>query len=333
MRGTAASSAAGWGDQTTGVQHPDDVAGPDVHDAWRLAYAIVADDDLATEAVRKAFVDAAPPENNASPSRLEFLAAAFRISLTRGAENPGQESDSAVTAALWQLAPEQRGALWLAKVDELDNEALGAVLGLTAANAGHVARRAAEWLDVTLDHESGPLCPEEVRLDDFLNDRLPDDETEAMRDHVPDCPTCRTKARAFEELADLREVLLAAVPEPPPELDLEAMGRLDRTSSAPGNATLAEPARRIPAVRPLALCCAALLILGLIGVALLRPARHAADPVSPSAPRAIVPRFSTTTVGSGGVVATTAGIPTKSATTVVVTTTSIPKVTFPTTKP
>ncbi len=215
----------------------------DVHDAWRLAYAIVADGDLATEAVRKAFVEAAPPEDSAlpsgrtaPPSRLDFLAATFRIGQTRAAENPNQESGSAVTTALWQLAPEQRGALWLAKVDELDDEALGTVLGLTAANAGHVASRAAEWLDVTLDHDSGPLCPDETRLDDFLNNRLPEDEAAGMKDHVPDCPTCRTKARAFAELADLRAVLLAAVPEPPAGLDLAALGRLDRTSPANGSA-------------------------------------------------------------------------------------------------
>jgi hypothetical protein len=296
-------------------------ASRDVHDAWRLAYVVVADEALATKAVARAFVDTAP--------RLEFLAATLRISLTRAAERVDRESASSVTTALWQLRPEQRGALWLATVNDLDDPSLGAVLGLTATNAGHVARRAAEWLDVALDHESGPLCPDEPRLADFLNGRLPDDEAVEMREHVPGCPTCQTKARVFDELADLKSVLVAAVPEPPEALTVESLRRPGREPSADGAPTLADGWPRTPAVRPLAASCAALLVLGLIGLAVVHPARHGADPARPSGVSAVVPGLPTTSA-TGGVVTSTASLPARSAATVAPTTTGIPAVTFPT---
>jgi hypothetical protein len=301
-----------------------------LHDAWQLAFVVVADADLATKAVTKAFIDTTYADVASSvPSRLELLATTVRISLTRAAESPDRESSSAVTTALWQLPAEQRAALWLARVNELDSPSLGVVLGLTSINAGHVATRAAEWLDVALDHESGPLCPEEVRLGDFVSGHLPGDEAKEMADHLPDCPTCRTKVRAFAELTDLKAVLVAAVPEPPAGLTAETLEHQEQNEPTNGTATLAEPPGRIPAVRPLALCCAALLIIGIIGIGLVRPGKSSSDPVVRNDPRAILPGLSTTPAG-GVILGSSTNLPNGPTPTVTVTTTSVPAVTFPT---
>ncbi len=331
MGRTAESSAADNGGHTGDLKQlagADAAMARDLHDAWQLAFVVVVDGELATKAVTKAFIDATPTDSVAAPSRLELLAAAFRIGLTRAAESPDRESDSAVTTALWQLPAEQRGALWLAKVNELDTSALAAVLGLTAPNAGEVAARAAEWLDVALDHESGPLCSEELKLADFIAGHLPADEERAMRRHLPDCHTCQTKERAFEELADLKAVLLAAVPEPPAWLRIETLEHQERNAPTSGTATLAEDPRRTPAFRPLAACCAILLIVGLIGMFLIRPAKGSTDPVGTNDSRAIVPQLSDTSA-NGALVGSSVDLP-ASATTITVTTTSVPAVTFPT---
>ncbi|MDQ6613869.1 MAG: hypothetical protein M3083_03755 [Actinomycetota bacterium] len=339
MRRKARSSAAVGDGQTADTKEktPRPIAdGPvahDLNDAWRLAFVVVADGDVATRAVTKAFFDTPPGLPGASPSRLELLAATFRVSLTGAAERPDRGSDSAVSRALWQLPPEQRGALWLAKVSELDDQSLGTVLGLTPSNAGHVATRAAEWLDVTLDHESGPLCYREPELADFIHGNLPEDKAEEMRLHLPDCPTCQAKERALEELSDLKAVLVRAVPEPPAALSLATLDEQERTPASTGTATLAPPARQTPAVRPLAACCAALLIVGAIGLAIVRPGNASTDPARSNAPRAIVPGSSTSPGGtSAGSTGSLANVPTRSAPTVTVTTTTIPGVTFPTIK-
>jgi hypothetical protein len=344
----------------------------DLRDAWRLAYLLVADRDRATTAVRRAYAEGSAAEGGQPPPRLGLLAATLRIGLAQSEQTPDLESPSAVTAALWQLAPEQRGALWLSRVNGLDDTSLGAVLGVTADNAGHVATRAAEWLDVTLDHDSGPLCPDEGRLAGYLTDRLPPEEAAEMREHVPGCPTCRAKVQAFEELADLPGVLTAAVPEPPFDLTAAPPGKPDRKAgnggfrnsvvgrstfarvvhrirphsrqrsfyTGPnGSATGAEPVPRVPAVRILALCCAALLILGLLGLQLVGTGKHRTAPVGPAAPaasHAILPGPTATAPSSGGAATSgggsTAPAPSVAAThpTVAVTTTSIPAVTFPT---
>jgi hypothetical protein len=331
MGGAAESSAAGNGGRTGDLKQlagADAALARDLHDAWQLAFVVVADGDLATKAVTKAFIDATPTDSVSPPSRLELLAATFRIGLTRAAESPDRESDSAVTTALWQLPAEQRGALWLAKVNELDTSALAAVLGLTTPNASEVASRAAEWLDVALDHESGPLCSEELKLADFIAGHLPSDEEAAMRRHLPDCHTCSSKERAFEELADLKTVLVAAVPEPPAWLAIETLEHQERTAPTNGTATLAEAGRRTPAFRPLAACCAVLLIVGLIGVFLIRPTKGSTAPVNRSDQRAIVPQLSDTSA-NGALVGSSLDLP-ATATTIVVTTTSVPAVTFPT---
>ena len=328
-------SPAGSGDR---AEQPSDL-----HDAWRLAYLLVADHDRASTAVRRAYAEASASaeDGGEAPPRLGLLAATFRIGLAQSGEAPDLESPSAVTAALWQLAPEQRGALWLSRLNGLDDTALGEVLGITAVNAGHIATRAAEWLDVTLDHDSGPLCPDEPRLAAFLTDQLPADEAAEMREHVPGCPTCRAKAQAFEELADLPLVLTAAVPEPPSDLTQAALGQPDPKAGNGGPAR-AKPTPRVPAVRVLALCCAALLILGLVGLRLVGTGKHRTTPgAAPAAAtsHAILPGSAATAPATGG--APTSGgastAPASSAATshpsAAVTTTSIPAVTFPTLPP
>lgn len=309
---------------------PDDKLDGDLHDAWRLAFVVVGDGELATKAVTKAFVDASPDDASSLPSRVELLEATLRISLTRAAESPDRETDSAVVAALWVLPAEQRAALWLAKVDQLDNSMLGAVLGLTAPEAGQVARRAGEWLDVALDHVSGPLCEFETELADYADGTLPSDEATELKEHLPGCPTCRAKLRAREELVDLRTVLAGAIPEAPKGLTIEALELAERTDPSDGLATLADAAGRTPAVRPLAACCIALLVVAIAGIALVRPGRHSADPVSTTDPRTFFQPDLSPTPASGGLVGTSAQEPSASATTITITTTSVPAVTFPT---
>lgn len=313
----------------------------DLDDAWRLAYLLVADRDRASTVVRRAYTEASAAGEGEAPPRLGLLTATFRIGLAESAAAPDLDSPSAVTAALWQLAPEQRGALWLSRVNGLDDTALGIVLGVTADNASHIATRAAEWLDVTLDHDSGPLCPDEARLADFLTDQLPAEEAAEMREHVPGCPTCRAKAQAFEELANLPVVLTAAVPEPPSDLTDAALGQPD-PKAVKGGSARAKPGPRVPAVRVLALCCTALLILGLVGLRLVGTSKHRTSPGAPPAPatsHAILPGPAATAPASGGAPtsggASTAPSPSAatSRTSATVTTTSIPAVTFPTLPP
>jgi len=338
MRRTAGPSAAvdngpPWGHNTgTRQAGPDDRVGRDLHDAWQLAYVVVADGDLATRAVTTAFLDSRPGDAGSPPSGLELLAATLRLSLTRAAESPERaDYESAVTTALWQLPAAQRAALWLAKVNELDSSGLAAVLGLTTANAEHVASRATEWLDVALDHESGPLCPFESNLDDFIHGTLPDLESDELAEHLPDCSTCKTKVRAFEELSDLKAVLIAAVPAAPAWLNAQTLAQQERTAPTGRPSTLVESTGRVPAVRTLAACCAALLLVGLIGVTLVH-GHKAGDPppVDPSA----IPAGSAGNPASPGLgVSSSAGASDPSpetVTTIMVTTTSIPAVTFPT---
>jgi hypothetical protein len=317
------------GPRNRGFAGPDERVAVDLHDSWRLAFVVVADRELATKAVTKAFIDVSSGDPISSASRVELLEATLRISLTRAADNPECETASSVTAALWRLSGEQRAALWLSRVIELDNSTLGVVLGVTPQNAGHIASRAGEWLDVALDHESGPLCEREVDLADFTAGNLDGDEAWEIQRHLPTCPTCRTKLRASEELADLNAVLARAVPEPPASLTIEALEQAERTHPTTGTATLADAPGRIPAMRPLAACCAALILVGVAGISLIRPATHSSNPIGTSDPRAIVPSLSNSAV-NGGFIGSSANLPVDGPTTITVTTSSIPAVTFPT---
>jgi len=179
----------------------------DLQAAWRLSYIAIGDQALATQATTRAYAQLAAAHPDTSPSYRDLLATTLRTSLRAAAGAPGAAPDevrgSAVTTAMWQLPPNQRAALWLTQVEELDDEDLGFVLGLSPANAEHVAVRAAGWLDVALDHGSGPLCQHEPKLSDFLAGNLPLVEAAEIDDHLPGCPTCLSKVNAFEELADL----------------------------------------------------------------------------------------------------------------------------------
>jgi hypothetical protein len=305
----------------------------DLNDAWRLAFVVVADEELATKAVTKAFLAPSPTDTGAWSLRLDLLSATLRISMTRAADNPAQESESAVTRAMWQLPPAQRAALWLAKANELDTGALATILGITSPNAEHVTARAEEWLDVALDQDSGPLCSFEAELDDFIRGQLPADEAEELAAHLPKCPTCQTKERAFHELDDLKGVLNRAVPQAPARLSLGMLSGQDRSEPSSIPDTLQEPFRRIPAVRPLVACCIALFLIGLIGIRVVKPTRSSTDPPPTSSdPRVVVPGQSNGTV-IGGAPVSPADLPGPTATIVVVTTTSVPAVTFPTLPP
>jgi hypothetical protein len=221
----------------------------DIEAAWRLAFVVVADRDLATKAVGRALAELGSGDNAVQPVRTDLFATTLRLSLSRAAESPDMKADSAVTTALWQLPPEQRAALWLARVTELDDATLGTVLGVSALSAGHVADRAAEWLDVALDHESGPLCQHETKLADFIDGRLPLVEAAEIDDHLAGCPTCRTKVRAFEALADLKTVLSRAVPEPPANLASEAVRQQEAGPPARGGARQDDSPRPAPVRR------------------------------------------------------------------------------------
>ena len=331
--GPRAAAGGGKGTEPEGLPEPAPPRrsgalrrdGDDLHDAWRLAYVVVADVELASRAVTKAFVEATGGDPAAVPSRVELLEGTLRISLTRAAENPPLKADSDVTAALWRLSPEQRAALWLTTVHQTDDATLGAVIGLTSTNAAHVAGRAKEWLDVALDHESGPLCEREVDLDDYARGALGEEEAKAFAEHLPTCPTCRRRLRADKELQDLKGVLDAAVPQPPPGITVDALRLEEQLNPDDGIASLAEPART-PALRPLALCCAALLIVGLIAIGVMHPGRRSSSPSGSTDPRAILPN-SVTSAGGGRSAAT---LPPDTLTTIAVTTTSVPTVTFPT---
>ncbi|MDQ1427641.1 MAG: hypothetical protein QOK39_1117 [Acidimicrobiaceae bacterium] len=325
----AASSETSRGGTYRGLGRADDKLTVDLQDAWRLSYVVVADGELATRAVSKAYVSAAGGDAASTPSRVELFEAALRISLTRAAESPDRETTSEVTAALWRLSGQQRAALWLTTVNQLDNSTLGAILGLTAPDAGEVAGRAKEWLDVALDHDSGPLCEFETELADFAEGKLPADEVTEIEDHLPDCPTCATRLRAREELGDLKSILTKAVPEAPPGLTFDVLELEERGDAGEGTATLADGPGRTPALRPLAACCAALLILAVVGIALVRPGRSGGDPVRTTDSPATL-STQTNSSPAGGATGLSANFSGGGATTITITTTSVPAVTFPT---
>ncbi|HEX3426233.1 MAG TPA: hypothetical protein VHT30_08880 [Acidimicrobiales bacterium] len=300
----------------------------ELRSAWRLAYVVVGDVNLATRALAKAYHGPALGVPS-SIRKLDLLADTLRISLTRAAVGPPHPTESAVITALWALPAEQRAALWLSKVECLDQAGLGSVLGLTSANAIHVAARADEWLDVTLDHDSGPLCPLEVHINDFLHHRLQDDESKDMAAHLPECVTCRTKVRAVEEVGDLKGVLDRAVPEPPLWLNVEALdARALPELEGGGPSTLQEVSNRTPAVRPLVACCVALLILGVVGLRVIGPDKTSTGSPASGNPHGILSGSAGTAI-PGGLFGTST-LPPQTATTVVVTTSSIPTLTFPT---
>ncbi len=303
----------------------------DLESAWRLAYIATGDQAMATDATTRAFAQVAAQNASHGASRPELLHVTLAHSIRAAAERPNAAPDevkgSAVTTAMWQLPPNQRAALWLTQVEELDDEDLGHVLGLSPANAEHVAQRATGWLDVALDHGSGPLCEYESQLPDFLHGKLPMVEAAEIDNHLSGCPTCLSKVNAYEELTDLPVLLRRAAPKPPANLTIAARGRQPAENPPVYAGAGAGGSGSPPAVRPLAVCCAALLALGVLGASILQPARSSKDPVTTiDSPSSVTP--TSTAGGAGGGPTNTAG-PTSSVQ-ITTTTTVQPAVTFPT---
>jgi hypothetical protein len=262
----------------------------DLDVAWRLAYVISGDKMVATTA----FAEVAT-STFAAPPRIELLAATLRRTLDRAVENrpegPPVAPGSAVTSALWELPARQRAALWLTEVVHLTDDDLAKVLGLAPDNVEHVANRAARWLDVALDHKSGPLCQHEPKLGDYIGGNLPLVEAAEIDDHLAGCATCTSKVQAYEELADLPAVLDKAVPRAPAALAAQAADRRENKTQANGlDQSDARPPVP-PAVRPLAACCAGLLAIGLVGVVVLRTPKATSNqgPVSNAPSSGVVP--------------------------------------------
>jgi hypothetical protein len=286
----------------------DQVAG-----AWQLAYVLTKDTNAATDAAVRAFTQVAstpPPDGR------------FRIPLlfaTRQAAGDGGEAGETdldfdlptVTAGFWHLPGEERAALWLTQ-EGLGTEDLGLVLGVSTETAIYLVDRAVDWLEVSVDQTSGPLCAREPKLPAYLQGELNRAETASMDRHIARCPTCRPRLEALRELDDLGPAVEMAVPAPPPGLAAQA---IDHWKSQEVPDTTDEPPTgmlRSSAVRALAACCGGLLLLGVLGMGVVRPIASA----SPSGPTSVTVAPSTTTP--------TTVAPTTTSTTVA------PPVTFPT---
>ena len=260
----------------------------DLDVAWRVAYVVSGDDVVATTETTAAFAEVAA-STEGEPPRIQLLAATVRRTLERAAENrpegPPVAPGSAVTSALWELPARQRAALWLTEVVGLQDDDLAEVLGLTPDNVEHVAHRAARWLDVALDHKSGPLCQHEPKLADYIDGNLPLVEAAEIDDHLSGCPTCKSKVQAYEELAELPAVLDKAVPQPPTTLGAQAADRGETDTPTSGTERSEDRGPVPPAVRPLAACCAGLLAIGLLGAGVLRTP-NAAQPTGAGHERA-----------------------------------------------
>lgn len=305
----------------------------DLEAAWRLAFVVVADRDTATRATTRAFADTATPAADEPPARADLLATTLRLSLNQAAQSPDVSPDSAITTAFWLLPAEQRAALWLTTVTGLEDGELGTILGLTTANAGHVAARATEWLEVALDHASGPLCQHEPKLADFLAGGLPLVEAAEIDDHLAGCPTCKARVSAYEELSDLRPALSRAVPKVPASMTIEALELQERSLPTTEFDDEAVRSGRASAVRPLAISCAGLLVIGLLGVNVVHPLKSSRDPaISTDTSTTIYSPFATspsTTDLTGTSITTVVTTPTT--TVAPTTTTTAPSaVTFPT---
>jgi hypothetical protein len=290
----------------------DQVAG-----AWQLAYVLTKSADTATDAAVRAFTQVAstpPPDGR------------FRIPLlfaTRQAAGDGGEAGvtdldldlPTVTAGFWHLPGEERAALWLTQ-EGLGTEDLSLVLGVSADTATYLVDRAVDWLEVSVDQTSGPLCAREPKLPAYLRGELNRAETASMDRHIARCPTCRPRLEALRELDNLGPAVEMAVPAPPPGLAAQA---IDYWKSQEVPEKVEEPPTgilRSPVVRALAACCGGLLLLGVLGMGVVRPVASA----SPSSPTTVTVAPSTTAPPT---VPPTTARPTTS-------TTVAPPVTFPT---
>jgi hypothetical protein len=262
--------------------------------AWQLAFVLTHDQEAANDTALQAFVDVAGDPPTDGRFRIPLLAAVVRISGAQ-TQQKTQDRDGAsrrpeVAANFWHLQAPQRAALWLTQ-EGMDVPRLATVLAIPEKDAGTLVDEALQWLEANIDQVSGPLCPLEPSVPAYLDGELLPDQAMDMDDHVPTCPTCRARIDAREGLAELGPIVDNAVPPPPGGLALRAFDRLEEQQAQ--SAAVVESRRFSDwrSLRPLAACCAALLLLGLLGLGVVRPVASAAktSPFSPSVSTTVAP--------------------------------------------
>jgi hypothetical protein len=288
--------------------------------AWQLAYVLTNDSEGANEAALQAFVDVAGDPPADGHFRIPLLAAVVRITGAEGEPTEPEDEEARlpeVVANFWHLSGKQRAALWLTQ-EGMEVEELATVLAISTGEAGILVDEALDWLEASIDQVSGPLCPSEPSVPDYLEGALPPDQAMEMDEHVPTCPTCRARIEAIEGLAELGPVVDNAVPTPPAGLALRAFDRWEEELAE--SAAVAESRRFADwrSTRPLAACCGGLLLLGIIGLGVVKPVASATS--KGSAP--VV--SSVTTTVAPATVPQTIVIPTTTSTTLA------PPVVFPT---
>jgi hypothetical protein len=286
--------------------------------AWQLAYVPTNDTGQANEVSVLAFVDVAGDPPADGHFRIPLLAAVLRI--TRAEESPGetdQDQEEAgrrpeVAANFWHLSGQQRAALWLTQEGMAVDE-LAPVLGVSTREAAALVNEALDCLEASIDQVSGPLCPFEPSVAAYLHGELASDKAIEMDKHLPTCPTCRARIETVEGLAELGPVFDNAVPAPPAGLALRAF---DRWGQQLTKSAAAEESRRVSdwrSIRPLAACCGGLLLLGVLGLGLVKPVASATSkgsgPLAPSVTTPVVPATAPPTVPGPATTSTTLSPP------------------------
>jgi hypothetical protein len=243
----------------------------DLDIAWRLAYVMLVDESAAADAARQAFAHTVGNDSIEDADRIHLLATTMRLTADRAGEGP--DVDRPLVSAFWRLPVDQRAALWLSAVERLEDTELAEVLGVSPTNASHLASEAKDWIEVVMEGTSGPLCPQETNLADYLQGGMGASRAAALRRHIRTCPTCRSRVESYEEFADLKDVLRNALPDAPETL---TTGALDEFNEEDGYPVIdlddpRRPALPIP-VRWLAGCCAGLLLLGFVGLGVIHRA-------------------------------------------------------------
>jgi hypothetical protein len=262
--------------------------------AWQLAYVLTDDADAASEASMQAFVDVAsdPPEEG--HFRIPLLRAVMRIAWADDSPiEPGEEGRlPEVAANFWHLSGKQRAALWLTQ-EGMEVGELATVLDISSKEAGVLVDEALDWLEASIDQVSGPLCPFEPSVPAYLHGDLAPEQAMEMDDHVPSCPTCRHRIEAVEGLAELGPVFDSAVPTPPAGLALRAFDRWEEQLAESAAETESRRFADWRSLRPLAACCGGLLLLGVIGLGVVRPVASAttkgSGPLAPAVSTTVAP--------------------------------------------